>query len=79
MLERLVKTASELPGRSRDDEALRLRISAIVTAIISFRFLRGIMLRGLAWTGFQHDSVSQIEGMVRDLCRTDFLSVHHAR
>lgn len=76
MLERLVQAASELSGRPPEDEALRLRISAIVTAIISFRFLRGIMLRGMAWTQIQPDSIGQIEDMVRDLCRSDFLQVH---
>lgn len=77
VLERLVLTASKLSGRSPDDEVLRLRISAIATAIISFRFLRGIMLRGLAGNEFHSGSISQIEDMIRILCRSEFLALHH--
>ncbi|MGA0565163.1 CerR family C-terminal domain-containing protein [Ancylobacter sp. VNQ12] len=76
LIERLVRAAGEISGRVPDDEALRLRISAMVTAIISFRFLRGILLRGMAWTELQPGSVGQIEGMIRDLCRSDFLAIH---
>lgn len=79
MLECLVQAASNISGRSPADEVLRLRIGAIVTAIISFRFLRGIMLRGMAWAEMQPGSVAQIEGMVRDLCRSDFLAIHRAQ
>lgn len=79
LIERLVRTAAEISGRSPDDEALRLRISAMVTAIISFRFLRGIVLRGMAWTEIRPGSVDQIEDMVRDLCRGDFLAINRAQ
>lgn len=79
MLERLLETASDISGRSPDDGALRLRISAILTAIISFRFLRGIMLRSMAWTEIQQGSLGQIEDMVRDLCRSDFLAIHRTQ
>ncbi|WP_339860112.1 CerR family C-terminal domain-containing protein [Thalassospira alkalitolerans] len=79
MLERLVQTASDVSGRAPDDEALRLRISAIVTSIISFRFLRGIILRGMAWSEIQSSSIGQIEGMVRDLCRSDFLAANRTK
>ncbi|ADZ68705.1 Transcriptional regulator, TetR family [Polymorphum gilvum SL003B-26A1] len=79
MLERLMRAASEISGRSPEDEALRLRISAIVTAIAGFRFLRGIMLRGMSWTEVPASGVEQIEGMVRDLCRSDFLSIHRSQ
>lgn len=75
LLEHLVRTASDFTGRDPADEALRLRISAIVTAITSFRFLRGIMLRGMGWESIQASCVSQVEDMVRDLCRSDFLAV----
>lgn len=75
LLDRLVLAASEFSGSAPADEALRLRMSAIVTAITSFRFLRGIMLRGMGWKTIQGDSISQIEGMVRDLCHSDFLAV----
>ncbi|MBP2297246.1 CerR family C-terminal domain-containing protein [Azospirillum rugosum] len=79
MIERLVRSAAEISGRSSDDEALRLRISAMVTAIVGFRFLRGIMLRGMGWTQIQPDGIGQIEDMVRDLCRSDFLRVHRTQ
>lgn len=75
LLEELVKAASDISGLSPADEALRLRISAIVTAILSFRFLRGIMLRGMDWMQIQDGCIGQIEDMVRDLCRSDFLAV----
>lgn len=78
-IERLIRTAAGVSGRSPDDEALRLRISAMVTAIISFRFLRGIMLRGMSWTEIPASGGEQIEGMVRDLCRSDFLSIHRSQ
>jgi len=76
LIERLIRTAAEISGRNPDDEALRLRINAMVTAIVSFRFLRGIMLRGMAWTEIKAGSIVQIEDMVRDLCRSNFLSIH---
>ncbi|MBC7152336.1 MAG: CerR family C-terminal domain-containing protein [Rhizobium sp.] len=76
LIERLVRVASEISGRSPDDEVLRLRVSAMVTAIISFRFLGGIMSRGMAWAEIQPGSIEQIGGMVRDLCRGDFLAIH---
>jgi AcrR family transcriptional regulator len=75
LLEHLVRAASDFSGRSPDDEALRLRISAILTAILSFRFLRGIMLRGMDWKHIQDGCIGQMEDMVRDLCRSDFLAV----
>lgn len=75
LLERLVRVASDFSQRDPDDEALRLRITAIVTAIVSFRFLRGIMLRGMDWKVVPDRGVRQIEEMIRDLCRSDFLDV----
>lgn len=75
LLERLVRAASDFSGLSPDDNVLRLRISAILTAIVSFRFLRGIMLRGMDWGRIRAGDIGQIEAMVRDLCRSDFLQV----
>jgi AcrR family transcriptional regulator len=72
---RLVHAASQFSGRSSDDEALRLRVIAIVTAVFSFRFLRGVMLRGMDWKSIQNEAIRQITDMVRDLCRSGFLSV----
>ncbi len=79
LLERLVRAASDVSGRAPEDEALRLRITAIVTAVVSFRFLRGIMLRGMDWTSTHDGSMRQIEGMVRDLCRSDFLATRRSQ
>jgi hypothetical protein len=72
---RLVHAASQFSVRSSDDEALRLRVIAIVTAVFSFRFLRGVMLRGMDWKSIQNEAIRQITDMVRDLCRSGFLSV----
>lgn len=74
LLERLMKAAAEISGISWNDEALRLRISAILTAIVGLRFLRGLMLRSMGWTEMRAGSIEQIEAMVRDLCRSDFIS-----
>jgi AcrR family transcriptional regulator len=79
LLERLIHAAADLSRRNPKDEALRLRISAIVTAIISFRFLRGIMLRGMGWKSIQDNYARQIEELVRDLCRSEFLDVRHSQ
>ncbi|HCG39995.1 MAG TPA: DUF1956 domain-containing protein, partial [Pseudomonas sp.] len=73
--ERLVHAASQFSGRSSNDEGLRLRVIAILTAIFSFRFLRGVMLRGMDWQSIQNEAVRQITDMVHDLCRSDFLTV----
>jgi AcrR family transcriptional regulator len=77
LLESLIRAASEFSGRAPDDTALRLRISAVVTAILSFRFLRGIMLRGMNWNHHQKEGIEQITDMVCDLCRSDFLVGRH--
>lgn len=74
LIERLVAVASDFTGRASSDDALRLQISAVVTAILGFRFLRGIMLRSMGWERMQQGGVEQIEDMVRDLCRSDFLA-----
>jgi hypothetical protein len=55
------------------DSALRLRISTIVTAIVSFKFFRGLVMRSMDWTGFHAGGARQIEEMIRSLCRSDFL------
>ncbi|MFG1244339.1 CerR family C-terminal domain-containing protein [Xanthobacter sp. V7C-4] len=79
LLDHLIRAASVISWREVGDATLRLRISAIVTAIIGFRFLRGIMLRGMDWESIQAGYVRQIEDMVRDLCRSDFLRPPQAR
>ncbi len=73
LVDRLVLAARATCGPRTEDEAIRLRVSAIVTAIMSFRFLRGIVLRSIGWPGFQGGHVAQFEAMVRDICRSNFL------
>ncbi len=75
---RLVHVASQFSGRAPDNPALRLRVNAIMTAIFSFRFLRGVMLRGMDWKSIQNEAVGHITDMVRDLCRSGFLTVRPA-
>ncbi|MCX8999871.1 CerR family C-terminal domain-containing protein [Rhizobiaceae bacterium BDR2-2] len=79
LLDRLILAASDFSRRPPDDKALRLRVSAIVTAIASFKFLRGIMLRSMDWETIQENCIRQIEDMVCDLCRTDFLENEPSR
>jgi hypothetical protein len=75
MLEQLVQTASKFSELTPDDETLRLRINAIVTAIFSFRFLRGVLLRGMNWENLQNEAIRQVTEMIRDLCRSGFIAV----
>lgn len=75
LLERLIHAASESSGRSTDDAVLRLRVNAILTAIFSFRFLRGIMLRGMEWTSLQNEAIKQMTNMIHDLCHSGFINV----
>lgn len=78
MLEHLIYAASEVCERDPKDEALRVRICGIVTAIISFKFLRGVLLRGMGWKSLQDSGTRQIEEMIRDICRGDFLRAQHS-
>jgi AcrR family transcriptional regulator len=74
LMDRLIQSAGEIfanwPAR---DVALRLRISTIVTAIVSFKFLRGLVMRSMDWRGIHASGARQIEEMIRSLCRSDFL------
>jgi AcrR family transcriptional regulator len=79
LLERLIQAATDYSRRGPKDETLRLRISAIVTAIIGFRFLRGIMLRGMGWKSIQDNYARQLEELIGDLCRSEFLDVRHSQ
>jgi len=79
LIDTLVRAAGDFSNPSLDDDAVQLRISSIVTAIISFRFLRGITLRSLGQDQFQTSCIHQIEAMVRELCRGDFIAVQFTR
>ena len=74
LVDRLALAVREMSDAKAKDEAIRLRVSAIVTAIMSFRFLRGIVLRSIDGDDFQGGHVAQFEAMVRDLCRSNFLA-----
>ena len=74
MLDRLTLAACEVADPVPGDETLRLRLCAIVTAILGFRVLRGVMQRTMGWTEIRPGGVAQIEKMIRDLCRSGFLT-----
>ena len=73
LLDELARSAGEIFGRDANDAALRLRVSAIVTAIVGFRFQRGITLRGADWECIEGGYGKELEDMLRDLCRSIFL------
>lgn len=74
LVDRLALAAREISSSKAEEGAIRLRVSAIVIAILSFRFLRGIVLRSIDWDDFQGGYITQFEAMVRDLCRSNFLA-----
>jgi TetR/AcrR family transcriptional regulator, regulator of cefoperazone and chloramphenicol sensitivity len=57
-----------------DEEAVRLRATSTIAAIISFRLLPGIVLRGMGWKKLHPKEAARIATMVRDLIRNGFLS-----
>jgi len=57
-----------------DTEAIRLRTSSTIAAVISFRLLPGIVLRGMGWNALQSTRAAMISEMVRDLVRNGFLT-----
>ncbi|KAA6168260.1 MULTISPECIES: CerR family C-terminal domain-containing protein [Pseudomonas] len=78
MLQRLVEAVTAISSGDLGIAAARLRINAVVTAIFSFRFLRGVMVRGMDWENLQDDGAAQLEKMISDLCRSSFLPVRPA-
>lgn len=73
MLQRLVQTVMAISPGALSTTVARLRVVSIVTAIFSFRFLRGVIIRGMGWDSMQGDSIAQLEKMISDLCRSNFL------
>lgn len=73
LLDALARSAGQISGRDPKDAALRLRVSAIVTAIVGFRFQRGITLRGADLESIEGGYEKQLEDMLRDLCQSIFL------
>lgn len=76
---RLIVTVKMIASGTLDEEAIRLRVSAVITAIIGFRLLRGIILRGMDWKQAQSMKLRQIEEMIGDLTRSNFLSNAEAK
>jgi AcrR family transcriptional regulator len=70
----LVRAVCTLAGHSVDEEEIRLRVSSTMTALISFRLLRGVFLRGMDWKVLRARDARRIEGMVLDLVSSGFLS-----
>jgi len=70
-LERVVE---DIAQGSLNSGEIRVRVSSTIAALISFRLLRGIMLRGMNWKKVPAGKSLQIEQMVEDLVRSGFFS-----
>jgi AcrR family transcriptional regulator len=63
-------------GDSQDLEFVaqsRAKITVIFTAMVSFRLLKGIMLRGSPWSDLGPQYMDQVSRMIDEVCRSDFL------
>jgi len=65
LVDRLSLTAAMLADRDLDSEAIRLHISAIVTGIVSLRFLRGILFRSMMWEKMSDHAILQMKDIIR--------------
>jgi len=74
LVDRLALAAREMSRPGARDGEIQLRVSAIVTAIMSFRFLGGIVRRSIDWDEVKGEHVAQFEAIVRALCRSNFLA-----
>lgn len=74
LVDRLALAACEMSRPGARDGEIQLRVSAIVTAIMSFRFLGGIVRRSIDWDEVKGEQVAQFEAIVRGLCRSNFLA-----
>ncbi|WP_454919187.1 CerR family C-terminal domain-containing protein [Xanthobacter sediminis] len=72
--EKLVAAVRMIAPASIDDEAVRLRVTAIVTGMAGFRLLRGILLRGMDWTELKSAHMAMVDALVHDLTRSDLLT-----
>lgn len=70
----LVRVVRAIAHNSIDDDEIRLRVSSTIAALLSFRLLRGVVLRGMNWKDLRLRNAKRIETMVRDLVRCGFLS-----
>ncbi|MFG1240591.1 CerR family C-terminal domain-containing protein [Xanthobacter autotrophicus DSM 597] len=71
---KLVAAVRMIAPASIDDEAVRLRTTAIVTGMAGFRLLRGILLRGMDWTELKSAHMAMVDVLIHDLTRSDLLT-----
>jgi len=69
----LVEIVAEISGGNPKDERIRLRVSALITWITSFRVLRGLTLRSVGSDRFSAKRIEQLDVMIREFARSDFL------
>lgn len=69
----LARTVLSIANGPTDMEAVKLRVSATLSALVSFRLLPGIVLRGMGWRELQSNDTRRIGVMVRDLIHNGFL------
>jgi AcrR family transcriptional regulator len=74
----LVRVVRAIADSSIDEDEIRLRVSSTIAALISFRLLRGIVLRGMNWRDLRLRNAQRIETMVKDLVHRGFLSDERA-
>ena len=70
----MVRAAIALSNGTLNEDGVRLRTSSTIAAVISFRLLPGIVLRGMGWKQLQPKQTMQITAMVRELVRNGFLT-----
>jgi AcrR family transcriptional regulator len=71
--ESLAHTVAFLTNGPINEQAVKLRISSTIAALISFRLLPGFVLRAMAWKELHPENARQVGAMVRDLIRNGFL------
>lgn len=70
----LVHAVATSEAKDVDLNEIRLRASSVISAVISFRLLPGIVLRGMDWKELRPEQARRIATMVRDLIRNGFLN-----
>lgn len=70
----LVRTVLASGNGALDEESVKLRTNSTIAAVMSFRLLPGIVLRGMGWKQLRPEEAARIGTMVRDLIRNGFLS-----
>lgn len=72
--EKLVVAVRAIASPTLDDEAVKLRVTAILAGMVGFRLLRGILLRGMDWAELKPAHIAKIDALIRDLTRSDLLA-----